>query len=491
LTFGTDYHQNAVWKRICEAMGATVRISGRPSNVLTRIVAFDIPIVFLVLGLIGVLPLVLLTPPFQVPDEQQHFYRAYQLSELSLHSVVRNGAAGAILPSSLPELADRFLGSRANHIGRPVRAIPLRDTLEVLARPLDPTRREFVDFTSDAFYSPLPFLPQTVAIAAGRGLGLGPLGLLYAARLVNGLTALVVVAAALRILPVGNMALLVLGLLPMVLYEFASASPDAGVISTALLFTAIAMRARFRGRWKWTEVLLACLAGWVFCSLKPVYAPLLVMGLPGVFRRGATGHVIVVHAVLIAAVLGATAFWLAYSSSTLLTQVEGTNISQQLAGIVADPAGFAETVLNTLQTSGTLWIRGTIGVLGWVTILLPKAMYLMPIAAVLTCALLRHPAAPSINPAEALWYTLLISASALLVLVAMYLYWSPVGAGLITGVQGRYFLPLAGLGAVTLCAAMPPALRLLGPWASSVPLLMAAVEVVLTSVVVVQRYGVF
>lgn len=65
------------------------------------------PVCF-VLGLLGVLPMVVLTPPFQVPDEQEHFHRAYQLSELRMLGIVRDGAAGGMLPSSLIELSEDF-----------------------------------------------------------------------------------------------------------------------------------------------------------------------------------------------------------------------------------------------------------------------------------------------------------------------------------------------------------------------------------------------
>jgi len=371
-----------------------------------------------------------------------------------------------------------------------VRLSPLQDTLGALTVPLDPVRREFVDFTGAAFYSPLPYLPQVTAIVVGRGLGLGPLGLLYAARLVNGLAALLVVAAAVRVLPVGNMALLVLGLLPMALFEFASASPDAAVISAALLFTAIAMRARFRGRWHGVEVLLACIAGAVFCSLRPVYAPLLIMGVPGVLWRGAAGHVIAVHAVIVAAVLGATALWLSYSTSILVLPVEGTNLSRQFAGIMSRPGAFASTVLNTIGINGTGWVREAIGVLGWLRIRLPKSMYVLPIAALVACMLLRCPNAPRIGPTEALWQALLLGASALLVMIALYLYFTPVGLHVIHGVQGRYFLPLAGLAAVTLCAATPLPPWVLNPLVAPAVLLMVTAEVVLTFIVVMREYQV-
>ena len=82
----------------------------------------------LVCFLLGLVPLVILTPPVQVPDEPQHFYRAYQLSELRLGGIVRDGGAGAMLPSSLIELTDRLLGPRGHDLPRPITEQPLRGT---------------------------------------------------------------------------------------------------------------------------------------------------------------------------------------------------------------------------------------------------------------------------------------------------------------------------------------------------------------------------
>ena len=62
-----------------------------------------IPTFVLLIGLLGSLAFSILTPPFQVPDEQQHFYRAYQLSTLDLTGTRMDKRLGAILPSALPE----------------------------------------------------------------------------------------------------------------------------------------------------------------------------------------------------------------------------------------------------------------------------------------------------------------------------------------------------------------------------------------------------
>jgi Predicted membrane protein (DUF2142) len=455
--------------------------------------ASDFPphLIYLIVATIGMFLLSVLTPPFQVPDEQQHFYRAYQLSELSLLGVARDGSAGAILPSSLPELADRFLGRRAILADRPVRPSPFRDTVGALAVPLDPVRREFVDFTGAAFYSPLPYVPQIVAIAVGRAAGLGPLGLLYAVRLANGLAAVVMVTVALSLIPVGAMMLLVVALLPMVLFEFASASPDAAVIGAAFLFTAIAMRARFRGRWHGMDILIACICGAMFCSLKPVYAPLLVMGMWGVFRRGSTAHVVGVHAVLIGVAMGSTAMWFTYSASLVVLPRAGTSLSGQLSAIMAHPDFFVGSVLNSIWLRGAVWFRGTIGILGWLTIQLPAPMYVLPIIAGLGCVLQPRPTLPSIGGAEFAWQTLLLGSTGLLVLMALYLFWTPVGAGVIEGVQGRYFLPLGGLATVVLSAVIPPSRRPYSPLIRSAVLLLVIIEVVLTPLAIVQSYQEF
>jgi uncharacterized membrane protein len=173
-----------------------------PQTFLSRapLSASDVGTWYFALALFAVVPLVLLTPPLQAPDEQQHFFRAYQLSEGNIIGLVRDNQPGAELPSSLAELSDRFLGTRASvptMENLVTHYQPLRETIRALSAPLDPQRREFVEFVGVASYSPLGYAPQIAGILLARNLGGGPLVLLYAGRLANGLTAILVVAAAL------------------------------------------------------------------------------------------------------------------------------------------------------------------------------------------------------------------------------------------------------------------------------------------------------
>src|SRR5579864_1137565 len=99
-------------------------------------------ILALLLGALGSLPLVFLTPPLQTPDEGQHFYRAYELSELHIRAEVRNGVAGDMLPASLPLLV-RLNVTTPDGVFYPPTPAPIEKTLKLATIPLNPSTRSF------------------------------------------------------------------------------------------------------------------------------------------------------------------------------------------------------------------------------------------------------------------------------------------------------------------------------------------------------------
>ncbi len=285
-------------------MATSLRPSVDPKRVRVLLV--------LILGAIGAIPLVLITPPFQVPDEVQHFYRAYELSELRIRAEVQNGVAGATLPDSLPRLVKSSVYT-ADDLFYPATPAPITKTLKLASIPLDSSARRFVTFPGSAFYSPLPYLPQALGIAVGRMIGLGPLYLLYMGRMFNCLAALGLLGLAVKSMPFAEELVIVVGLLPMSMYLYASLSADAAVIACAIVFTALSFSASTRGSWRTWELIVAAAAAAVFCSVKPVYVPILLAGVvPDLFQPGKAASVIRSHAILLAVALGATAGWLLF-----------------------------------------------------------------------------------------------------------------------------------------------------------------------------------
>jgi uncharacterized membrane protein len=452
-------------------------------------------LVCFLLGLVGAISMIVLTPPFQVPDEQEHFHRAYQLSELQLRGSVRDGRAGGTLPSSLIELVEDFLGTRAIHTGRRITAQPLRQTWLALERPLEPNRREFVDFTSTAFYSPMAYLPQAIAIIGGRWLGVGPLALLYLARLANALVAVALLTWAVRLMPIGREAVMVAGLLPMPVFEYASVAPDAGVIGTAFLFTAVALRAQLRGCWTGGEVAIAAVSGLVFCSQKLVYAPLLVLGLPTALTGSRVKQTLLAEAVILVVALGATAFWIRFSLSKAIAPFPGMSIADQGAYIATHPLAYCKAIAHSLWNYSPYryyYYRSLVGILGWLTLVLPKFAYVLPAGALLLSVLAQPGDAPRLPAYAVAWNVFLLTGSIFLIMTSQYLIFTQVGAWRVEGLQGRYFIPLLPLSIATACSVV----RLRPSRKASVLVFLVvtaivAVEILTADIAIVRAYEVF
>jgi uncharacterized membrane protein len=416
-------------------------------------------LVCLLLGMLGTLPLVVLTPPFEVADENQHFLRAYQLSEFNFTAVMQEGEARRILtaslearvmlPSSLIELVESFSGTRAVFHTGLISEQPLHRTWLALERPLDPERRELVSLPAMA-KAPPSYLPQAIAIAVGRWWGAGPLALLYSGRLANALVAVIVLAWAVQLMPIGRELVMFFGLLPMATYEYASVSADATVITSAFLLTAVALRAQLRGHWNPGEVALAVVSGLVFCTQKPVYAPLLLVGLPAALVRGRAKHTLLVHAVIIVIVLGATATWLRfaarYGSSTL-----GISVSDQATFIAVHPFAYAQTIARSLWYKGYFYYQSLVGVFGWLTLYLPNFAYLLPLGALLLGTLAQPRDGPRLPTLAVAWNAVVLAAACILIFTAAYLLWNEVGSWFVI-LWGRYFLPLLALAAAMWCS---------------------------------------
>jgi len=415
----------------------------------------------LILGALGSVPLVFLTPPFQVPDEAQHFFRAYEISELNIRAEVQNGVAGATLPDSIPELVKSSSGTR-DFILFPVRPSPLTVTLKLASMPLNSSARHFIAFTGSAFYSPLPYIPQVLGIAVGRWFGLGPLYLFYLGRLVNCLTALALSGLAVYLMPFAGELVMVVGLLPMSLFLWASLSPDASVISCALLFIALSFAASSRGNWRTWELVMAATAAAVLCSVKPVYAPLLLAGVVPALLRGSKAAIVVrVHAILLAVALGFAAGWLFLARSTMTTLVDAGHPSLQMPFILHHPIFFVHVLVHTLgiRTIYHLYIE-TVGVLGWLTVFIhPVIVYLLPLINFWIVWKWGTRGSANRSVLSALWYLTLTLASVALILTAMYMMSAKVGQDEVTGLQGRYFIPilvLAGMSAMELAPGRRP-----------------------------------
>lgn len=448
----------------------------------------------LILGAISGIPLVFLTPPFQAPDEMQHFYRAYELSELRLRAQVQDGAAGDFLPVSLAQLVQASVveGNDFTYLATPA---PFRDTWKHASFALESSKREFIPFQNTGYYSPLPYLPQVLGIEVGRLFGCGPLWLLWLGRLFSCLAALALLGVAVYAMPAAEELIMLIGLLPMVMYLYASVSADASVIMWALVFTALSFSASTRGEWKRWELVTATVAATVVCSLKPVYAPILLAAIvPGLCRPGGIRKVMRTHAVLIGVPLGATIGWFLFTRSAMTTPINGTHPSVQMSLLVHRPIDFLQALVRTLDIARIIaYSIEAVGVFGWLTVLLrPAVVYVLPLVGFALIWIFGSRGRANRDTRQGIWYLALALISAMLIMTAMYVTWTPAGSGTIQGVQGRYFipiLPLAGMGLMELLPARRTARPAWVGLASVAGIIL--LEIVATDATIIRAFAVF
>jgi uncharacterized membrane protein len=248
-------------------------------------------------------------------------------------------------------------------------------------------------------------------------------------------------------------------------FMVASLSPDATILSSASIVTAIGLRCYHEPKWVTRDVIAMAIGGTLLCVIKPVYLPLLVLGLPAALPSPQDSlnasrkkvMLAVFHTIIVATVLVIAIAWL-YSNASVFTSaapdpaVEGSGIGQTQF-IASHPLGFVQVLVRTLARDGGVYIRQGIGVLGWLNLPLPTWLYVTAISAFLLGALM--PADSQSLPWWILvWAALLVVASAVLVEIALYIAWTGVGAAVIEGVQGRYFLPMLPLAGVVIASTM-------------------------------------
>jgi len=396
------------------------------------------------LGLLFGIPVAVVNPPFQAPDENRHFYRGFQLSELQVFGEIREGRVGGTLPRGIIECAEAT-GFLRHH---PERKAGLNLVRRLSRIPMQREDRPFLAFGA-AKYSPVPYIPQAVAMAFCSALGLSPLAHLYAGRLFNLLAWIALTFLAIRITPVFKWVFLLIALTPISLYLAASLSADC--ITNALSFLTIALLLRCalddsRTMDRRTWLALVVLTGGLALA-KNVYflVSLLAAAIP-VRRFGSRWRYLLGVSALLVISAGLIVAWTHAHRVTYFQDTrQAVSPADQMALMQNDPVRFGETVLRTIRVVSPFYVETLVGEFGWLdTPLSPVHWWSWAILLVAVAVIdgRREIRVGAVLRLVAL--AVFLGVAALLISI-MYVYNTPVGYPIVLGVQGRYFIPILSL----------------------------------------------
>jgi uncharacterized membrane protein len=410
---------------------------------------------FLPFAIVFGLSMVFLTPPFQSPDEPAHFFRAYQVSDLTFAPVVKNNATGGYLPKSLLITLDILnpgkLDYRSEDYAQKFR--------EARLLPLNRTEKDLLFFPNMALYNPVLYIPQATGIAVGKLFNLSPLYMLYLARLFNLLFWILLIYQAIKWVPFNKWLVAALALTPMAIFLAGSANADTTVMAYLFVFLAYVLKVAFGSHvaFDWKNLLILTLLSMLVALSKNIYVVVsaLVLIIPVSRASGKKDYLLKLSVFFTFTLLTSVLSYLFIQS--VLGQIETIelyyggepfpliNPDKQIAHILSDIPGFISMVFYSFSDSLQVTIMSYIGILGWLNIIFPGYYYIFALLALLFFALFSDQKKISIGWKRKVFLIGILTAILLAFSFTMYCSWNNPGDSRITNLQGRYFIPVAPL----------------------------------------------
>jgi uncharacterized membrane protein len=400
--------------------------------------------VYLVLALVFGGGFLVLTPPFQAPDEEAHFRRAYSLSEGRAVCIKRGNESGDLQPRGLSAYCAPYAGI-AYHAEQKSSFATIRASADTS---FDADNREFVAFSNAAMHPPLVYVPQASGIFAARLCSSSVLVAFYAGRVANLLAATALTYLAIRLAPMGKWAFACFALTPITLFLTASFSSDALTNAFSFLLIAQVLAAATGPAERVSNRALAGLAvnGVAIALAKQAYflLPLCYLMIP-VARLGGPLRYVSGLVLVMGATLAAVAGWGQvvrgiYSPADI---TKGINPGDQLHLMLTDPVGFARVVFWSMGWAG-LWAEEYVGWLGQLDTSLPRWLLMAEYMLLAVLCVREFDRRSGLTARQALVAGAVACLVSFTLLVVIHATWDAVGASVVV-LQGRYFIPIGPL----------------------------------------------
>lgn len=400
------------------------------SSTLSPLYFFSIILLLLSMAVSAILP------PFMSPDENDHVKRAYFLTDGQIVlSSPENTNSGGMVDTGLLAYMNSYFSKFAQNRNYKLTKEDLAESGSIHW-----TGEEvFSPAPGTGFYFPALYIPQAIGLQVGKTLDLSVDHSYRLSRLFALIASIGLIIVAFRLTPPPTIVMAML-LLPMSLFQFASASLDG--IAAAMSILAISLFVRIvRERNVTRNQLLALSVSILLVVTCRVHLMPMVL-LPFITfiytRRSAS----------IWAGIAVTVVALSWTLFAMKTTVDARVVSDfkpTEIGIyyLLNPLSFLDIAYRTVSLPGELWFyfKSYVGLLGWLDVPLAIEVYSW-ITIILALAIFL-----SLSPREITrlaWAkgTLVVCAlaSTMVIFLAMLLTWNKHPAVLIQGVQGRYFV---------------------------------------------------
>lgn len=407
--------------------------------ILINIKEVKIEEVFLIISVPLCILFALVMPVYRVPDEMQHYLRTVSVLK-GCYIIPSDGMISAANNLAVSWLKPPYRGYFSPYI-----------TTTHFEHLLSSNTIEY-DIVGAALYNPISYCFTTFGVWIAELFSKNLYIIFWGGRLANALGASALIYWAIRIIPYGKGIVLLISLLPMNLQERASFSADAITFATTILFIAYILYLRSEqiqiGRIHGICIYLLII---MLASCKIVYvvfAGLIVLLSEKQYGSKMGARIHKAGGLAIAAFVSVG--WLKIASTYLQLTNGGGNSSEKVLFILRHPIKYFIIIVFTTIEYSVIWIKEMIAYpLGYLEILINTKLFLVIILVIGICfgISLRLKRLNHCDNDYKVSFSLLFCSAAvyLLICTSLYLQWTkgaPGDISIISGIQGRYFLPI-------------------------------------------------
>lgn len=384
-----------------------------------------------------------------VPDENAHWYRAYEISKGHLISEKNNdGYGGRVLSNKLSSVLTYDYKSGAEENLNYIFEDSYKDWKVRYNESLGKEEiEEFVEFSNTALYPAICYMPQAFGIVVSRFFTNSLMVQAYSARIFNLSLYIFVMWYAIKKLPFKKMAMLLIAFLPIGIQEAASMSIDGMLMafSTLLISYTLYLKYDKEGKLNVKDYIILIIASIFTAITKIVYLPLclIIYMIPKErFKSNKSKYIILTAIFLFVSLLDLTVIVGSLGYNNSIASLEA-NTLKQLKNILTRPVQFVLVILATIKKFGIELSLSMFGNgLSWLDVNISPIYVISLILITLYYFVLDNKENDKISNTTKIFSIILSFLIIAAIIVTEYLTITAYGYFYILGIQGRYFLPI-------------------------------------------------
>lgn len=416
---------------------------------------FSIEKKYLYIALIFGILFVFIVPPFQSPDEDSHFKKAYQVSKGKLYPEVKKNVIGNYFPTEMLN----YIKTKTKYIGNRDKKYKYSEMVLDQYTKLNYEERKFTSY-STVSVTPIAYLVPATGIIFSKICAkifdlesVNTAYMLYFARFFSIIFMSFIMYLSIKITPVFKRTFAIFGLIPMVIFLGSVISYDSLLISLTTLALSIILKITYDDKLKKVPnnyIITLILIGVVLLNVKGLYFLLYILLFLIPVKK--VGNIKKMTRIALIIILSILAITLVIKIPFLLLPKIKTDVnyaSKQLNFVIHNPIKYSGILIDNIINQRFFQLSSIVGVFGLIDTYNPFVIicftYIWLIMVSISdgvCDKIK------INGKFKILLIIYILFIIISVYSAMYINWTPainghkIGEADISGVQGRYFLPI-------------------------------------------------